>query len=86
MKKKKMGKISYREFADAVENYNELQKEADEAYKQLKVLNRNKIADNCPNCEGTGKVEDGYGDPAHNPTAAMLYRKCSKCEGKGYIK
>lgn len=44
-----------------------------------------KVMDNCPNCEGEGQIEDGPGDPAHNPELVMLYRDCIKCQGKGYI-
>lgn len=43
------------------------------------------VMPNCPECEGTGEVEIGAGDPAHNPTGAMCYGECPNCKGKGYV-
>lgn len=43
------------------------------------------VLPNCSECKGTGEVEIGTGDPAHNPTGDMLYGECQECEGKGYV-
>lgn len=80
MSKKKITKISYREWADAVEDYDELKKASDEAYEHLRTLNRNKIVDNCPDCEGVGTTEVPC-DPALGDTRTTT---CQKCKGKGY--
>ena len=74
---KKQYEELHKEWADAKEEAEELQKELREV---------DQIRDNCPKCKGMGQAEDGTGDPAHNPYGHMLYRDCSDCDGKGYIK
>ena len=75
-------KISIKEHNDIIDEV----KVAHAEYQAAKALAAQvegfDVLPNCPECKGEGEVEDGYGDPAHNPTQAMLYRQCSNCKGK----
>lgn len=77
--------ISKKQWEDAVEEFDKIEKQYKEVKLKLAKLGENELADNCSLCGGDGIVEDGYGDLAHNPYGSMLYRECRKCNGKGYI-
>ena len=79
-----MSKISKKQYEELVKDREYFKKELAELEATLNKIT--KIVNNCQDCEGTGQVEDGTGDPGHNPYGNMLYRKCRRCEGKGYIK
>lgn len=82
----KMGsKISKAEYNEKLRDVEEAKEELLCAKKEFAKIEGNEIVDNCPKCLGTGKTEDGTGDPAHNPYGVMLYCDCPNCEGKGYI-
>ena len=73
-------------------NYNELhqdlrdaKEELSEAQARVEEVQEFEVVEDCPKCKGIGKVEDGHGDPAHNPYGDMLYKNCPDCKGKGYI-
>lgn len=80
-----MSKISITQFNDANRDWHDAKKELKEAEEEFRKAEACELVDNCQNCKGSGEVEDGTGDPAHNPTVTMLYRECPKCNGKGYI-
>ena len=79
-----MSKISKRQYEELVEDMEYFKKELAELEETFKKIKE--VVDNCQECDGTGQVENGTGSPSHNPYGAMLYRKCRRCEGKGYIK
>lgn len=79
-----MNKISQAQFHQKLQEWEDATKEAEASLGEFLKVNMGIIMDNCPECKGTGRVEDGEGDPAFNPYGHMLYKECSQCEGKGY--
>ena len=75
-----ISKRQYKELSDDLEYFEEAVADIKKEMAEI-----DKVMADCQNCEGSGKVEDGYGNLNHNPNANMLYRECQKCEGKGYI-
>ena len=76
----------------SIAQYNEKKQDLEEAGANLQEAEADfdeikgfEVVDNCSNCKGIGRVEDGYGDPAFNPYGSMLYKDCPDCDGKGYI-
>lgn len=78
-----MSKISRTQHKELIGDIFSAKEELAELEEELEAIKQ--VFDNCSNCNGKGNVEDGYGDPGHNPYQNMLYRDCPKCEGKGYI-
>lgn len=78
-----MSKVSKKRYKELFNDLETAQTEV--VYIKEEMAEIEKVMDNCPNCEGSGQVEDGYGNPNHNPNMDMLYRDCQKCDGKGYI-
>ena len=76
----KISKKQYKELSDDLEDAEE-----EVIYIKKEMAKVDKVMDDCQNCEGSGRVEDGPGNLNHNPTGAMLYRDCQKCKGKGYV-
>lgn len=78
-------KMSIKEHNDLHKEVMEIQTELSNAQARFAEAEECEVVDNCPKCLGKCEVEDGYGDPAHNPGREMLYRECPLCEGKGYV-
>jgi DnaJ-class molecular chaperone len=78
-----MNKISKKRYKELSDDLEDAEEEVADIKKEMAEIE--KVMDNCPNCEGSGQVEDGYGDPAYNPYQSMLYRDCQKCKGNGYV-
>lgn len=76
----KISKKRHKELSDDLEYAEE-----EVAYIKKEMAKVDKVMDNCPTCEGSGQVEDGYGNLNHNPNMNMLYRNCQNCQGKGYV-
>ena len=77
---KKVSKKRHKELTDDLEDAEE---EVANIKKEMAEIEE--VKDNCLNCEGSGQVEDGYGNLNHNPNMNILYRDCYYCKGKGYI-
>jgi len=80
-----MSKISIAQYNEINKDWHDAKKELEEAEIEFHKADACQIVDNCPICKGTGEVEDGYGNLNHNPYGVLLYKECSKCNGKGYI-
>ena len=80
--KNKISKTRYNEILQSVQ---EAEADLQEAEADFDEIKESKVVDDCHNCKGSGRVEDGSGDPAYNPYGSMLYKDCPDCDGKGYI-
>ena len=78
-------KISIAQYNEKLQDLAEAKAELLEAKLALNEIEECEVVDNCQKCQGIGEIEDGTGDPGHNPYGHMLYRPCPDCEGKGYI-
>ncbi len=78
-------KISITQHNEIVKDVRDAKTELSIAEAELAKVEEYDIMDNCPNCKGEGRVEDGYGNLNHNIDGHMLYKDCPDCEGKGYI-
>jgi len=81
-----INKISRTQYNEILQGVQEAEADLQEAEADFDDIKEFEVVDDCHNCKGEGRVEWGYGDPAHNPCGDMLYRDCPDCDGKGYIK
>ncbi len=77
-------KISISQYNEKVKDVREVKTELFVVQAELAKAEECDVMDNCQNCKGEGRVEDGYGNLNHNITGQMLYKDCPECEGKGY--
>ncbi len=78
-------KISIFQYNEKHRDVHEARADLAEAEEEFAKAEQCQIMDNCLNCNGVGEIEDGTGDPAHNPCQDILHIDCPDCEGKGYI-
>ena len=81
----KIKKISIAEYNRIILDVKEAYADYIEAKADAVEAEQCQIMPNCPKCQGEGEVDDGTGDPAHNPYGHMLRRVCYYCKGKGYV-
>ena len=77
-------KISKAQYCQISQEFKDAKRDHDEAFDALVEANGSEVVDDCLKCKGAGEIEDGTGDPAHNPTGDMLYSNCPNCDGEGY--
>ena len=78
-------KISIFQFDEKHRDVHDAEADLAEAMDEFAKAEQCEIVENCQICNGTGEVEDGTGNPNHNPYSKMLYADCPDCKGKGYI-
>jgi len=78
-------KISITEYNTLHQDVRDAKTDLVEAEARFVEVQKCEVVDNCKRCKGIGKIEDGTGDPTHNPTRDMRYVDCPQCEGKGYV-